>query len=110
MHTHTLKESAGSLDSKSSIPHESREAKLDVVKEFDASKAIEQMTELLKPSGYHERIVVNFSDVSGIKPGELFRLFAELSQCPQFNYIEIRIEGLQFGYDFGETKLVEEQN
>ncbi len=90
--------------SASGIMHKSRAVKLKLTEEFDALQTIEQITDLMHPIGYHERIILDFSDASRAKPVELYRLFAELATAPQFNYIEIRIEGLQFSYRAGTTQ------
>ncbi len=89
--------------STSSILHKSREVKLSLAGNFDALKTIEQMTDLMYPVGYHERIILDFSDASRVKPVELYRLFAELATLPRFNHVEIRIEGLQFNYRIGKN-------
>ena len=86
------------------ITHKRREIKLDLTGDFDAQQTVEQMTELVTPAGYFERIVLDFSRLPRIKLIELYRLFAELSTSPHFNYIEIRIEGLQFSYEIGKAK------
>ncbi len=89
--------------STSSILHKSREVKLSLAGNFDALKTIEQMTDLMHPVGYHERIILDFSGASRVKPVELYRLFAELAKLPRFNHVEIRIEGLQFNYRIGKN-------
>jgi len=89
--------------STSSILHKSREVKLSLAGNFDALKTIEQMTDLIHPAGYHERIILDFSDTSRVKPIELYCLFAELAALPRFNHVEIRIEGLQFNYRVGKN-------
>jgi hypothetical protein len=98
------------LAMKPRVPRKSREAKLNLTGDFDPSQTVERMTDLLHPFGYYERIILDFSNTSDIKPGELYRLFAELSKCPHFNYIEIRIEGLQFSYEIGSTEFVDDQD
>ena len=87
--------------STSRILHKSREVKFNLTGNFDALKTIEQMTNLMHPVGYHERITLDFSNASRVKPVELYRLFAGLASLPRFNYVEIRIEGLQFNYGIG---------
>ena len=99
-------ESESSLAIQACITHKSREIKLNVTGDFDAQQTVEQMAELVKPAGYFERIVLDFSCVSRIRAIELYRLFVELSASPHFNYIEIRIEGLQFSYEIGKAKVV----
>ena len=87
----------------SSIMHKSREMKLSLTGNFDALKTIEQMTDLMHPVGYYERIILDFSDASRVKPVELYCLFAELAALPRFNHVEICIEGLQFNYRIGKS-------
>ena len=89
--------------SASAILHKSREVKLNLTGNFDALKTIERMTDLMHPVGYHERIILDFSNASRVNPVELYRLFAELATLPRFNHIEIRIEGLQFNYRSGKN-------
>jgi len=73
-----------------------REVRLKLTAGFDPSKTVDNMTELLRPFGYYERIILDFSNAARINPGRLYRLFDELSKCPHFNYVEIRIQGLRF--------------
>lgn len=80
-----------------------REARLKLTGDFDASETIERMNGAMAPVGYYERIVLDFSNVPQVKPVELYRFFAELAASPQFNHIEIRIEGLQFNYSIGKS-------
>jgi hypothetical protein len=89
------------------VVRKSREVKLMLSRGFDAPQTIEQMADLLHPAGYYERIILDFSKASRVEPSELYRLFAELSQRPDFHYIEICIEGLEFGYDKGKPKFLE---
>ena len=80
------------------IMHKKRAIKLNLRGKFDALETIEWMSYLMRPVGCYERIILDFSDASPVKPAELYRLFAGLSTAPLFNYIEIGIEGLQFSY------------
>lgn len=85
----------------SGVPHKSREVRYSLMGDFEASEAVEEMTDILHPAGYHDRIILDFSSVERVKPAELYRLFSELSMLPLFNHLEIRVEGLQFNYWVG---------
>ena len=84
--------------------HTSREVTLNLSGNFDALQTIEQMTNLAHPAGYHERMILNFSDTSSVKPDELYRLFAGLAALPRFNHVRIRVEGIQFNHRTGKSQ------
>ena len=99
-----LAQNMRSMDrSASSIMRKSREIKLRLTGDFDALQTIEQMTDLMHPVGYCERIILDFSNASRVNPVELYRLFAELAAPPHFNHIEICMKGLQFRYWTGKN-------
>jgi hypothetical protein len=94
----SAQEMRGVDQSVSDIMDENREVKLRLVGDFNALRTIEQMTDLMQPVGYFEKIILDFSRASLVNAVELYRLFAEIASAPHFNYIEICIEGLQFRY------------
>jgi hypothetical protein len=99
----SLQNMRGIDTSASRIIHKNRELKLGLVGDFDAVRTIEHMTDLMRPVGYFERIILDFSNVSRVNTRELYRLFAEMAAAPHFNHIEICIEGLQFRYWAGDN-------
>ena len=63
--------------------------------DFDGLRTFECIYELLPPAGSADRLVLDFSNVSQLKPVELFYLLAEMATEPRFSDMAISLENLQ---------------
>lgn len=80
------------------ILHEERDVRLNFKGEFDGLQTFEQIHTLMPPVNCVDRVILDFSRVSRVKPIELHYLLTELADDPCFNNVEIRVEGLRFSY------------
>ena len=63
---------------------------------FDGLQTFQEINYLMPPVGSVDKLVLDFSQVSKIKPIEVYALLAEMAAVPRFSEIEITIEGLHF--------------
>lgn len=80
------------------ILRDEREVRLKFKGEFDGLQAFEYIHDTVSSNGTFDRIVLDFSESSRVKPVELHYLIADLADDPCFNKVEIRIQGLRFNY------------
>jgi hypothetical protein len=99
----SAKEMCGVDRSAPEVMNKSRQIELRLRGDFDALRTVEQMTDLMQPAGYFERIILDFSDASRVNAVALYCLFAEMAGDARFNHIEICIEGLHFRYWIGKN-------
>jgi len=66
--------------------------------EFCGLEAFEHIHDSLPSDDCLDRVVLDFSSVSRVKPIEILYLLENLKDDPCFNNIEIRIEGLRYSY------------
>jgi len=78
-----------------SIMKTEEEIKLNVIGEFDGLQTVEVVDDLMNPSNGVDRIALDLSRASKIKPIEMYYLLAELSMDPRFSATEISVEGLR---------------
>jgi hypothetical protein len=72
-----------------------KDIRLNFIGDFDGSRAVEIVCDLMARSDSFDRVALGFSHVSQVKPLEIYYLLAQLSMDPRFNTTEISIEGLQ---------------
>ena len=75
-----------------------REVRWNFKGEFDGLQAFEHIHDSLPAVDGFDRIILDFSSVTRVKPIELHYLMADLADDPCFNNIEIRVEGLRYSY------------
>jgi len=63
---------------------------------FDGLRTFQEISYMMPPVGSVDRLVLDFSHVSNIKPIEVYALLAEMAAVPRFKEIEITIEALHF--------------
>ncbi len=66
--------------------------------EFDGLKTFQEIYDAMPPISSVKSLVLDFSQVSQVKPIELYALLAEMAAVPRFRHIEISIEGLRFDH------------
>jgi hypothetical protein len=63
---------------------------------FDGVQTFQEIKYLMPPVGTVDRLVLDFSHLSNIRPIEVYALLAEMAADQRFREIEITIEGLRF--------------
>ena len=74
--------------------------KLNLMGEFDGLQTFEQVNDLVFHDGSVDRLALDFSHASRVKPLEIYYLLAELSANPNLSDIQVSIEGLQCEYRY----------
>ena len=80
------------------VLYDKREFRLSFRGEFYGLQAFDHIHDSLPPADCFDRVILDFSGVSRVKPIELLYLLENLKDDPCFNNIEIRIEGLRYSY------------
>jgi hypothetical protein len=78
------------------IAEEKDEMRVILRGELDGPKAFEQIHDQLSLAHGIERINIDFSETSQVKPVELHYLMSDLAVDPCFNGVEICVSGLRF--------------
>lgn len=91
------------------VLYDKREIRLSFRGEFYGLEAFEHIHDSLPPVDCFDRVILDFSGATRVKPIELLYLLENLKDDPCFNNIEIRIEGLRYSYmDMGRPKACKE--
>jgi hypothetical protein len=73
-----------------------QDSRFDISEDFDGLKTFQEIRDLMPPVGSVDKIVLDFSRVSNVKPIEVYALLAEMAAVSRFKELKISIEGLQF--------------
>ena len=91
------------------VLHDKREVRLSFRGGFSGLEAFEHIHDSLPPVDCFDRVILDFSGVALVDPIELLYLLEDLRDDPCFDNIEIRIQGLRYGYmDTGRPKACKE--
>ena len=80
------------------VQHDKREVRVNLKDEFDGLHSFEHIHDSMPPVAGVDRIILDFSQTSRVKPIELHYLLTDLSDDPCFDNIEICIQGLRFNH------------
>ena len=78
-----------------SVINDDKSAQLNFIGDFDGSRAIEIVYDLMSRSSSLKRLALGFAHASHVKPLEIYYMLVQMSMDPRFNAMEISIEGLQ---------------
>ncbi len=80
------------------VLHNERDVRVNLKGDLDGLQTFEQIHGLMPPADCVDRVILDFSQASRVKPVELHYLLTDMSDDPCFNNIEICIEGLRFNH------------
>ena len=71
-------------------------SKFNLSGDFDGLQTFQEIQDLMPPVGSVDKLVLDFTHVSNVKPIEVYALLAEMAAVSRFSELKIDIEGLQF--------------
>jgi hypothetical protein len=63
--------------------------------EFDGLRTFQSIQQMMPPIGTYDRIILDFSGISGITPSEIYRMSNEMLYDPHFRNVEISMVGFR---------------